>query len=89
MVVVHCDNQAAVCVVNAGYSRDKDMMHLMHCLFLSGHTGELAYGHNTFWENRMSWQTQSHVVTSPKMAGMPQLEYVAKGLHKKTVGRQK
>ena len=25
-VVVHCDNQAAVCVVNAGYSRDKDMM---------------------------------------------------------------
>ena len=32
-VVVHCDNQAAVCVVNAGYSRDKDMMHLMHCLF--------------------------------------------------------
>ena len=32
-VVVHCDNQAAVCVVNAGYSHDKDMMHLMHCLF--------------------------------------------------------
>ena len=33
MVVVHCDNQAAVCVVNTGYSRDKDMMHLMRCLF--------------------------------------------------------
>ena len=32
-VVVHCDNQAAVCVVNVGYSRDKDMMHLMRCLF--------------------------------------------------------
>ena len=25
----------------------------------------------------------------PKMAGMPQLEYVTKGLHKKTAGRQK
>ena len=23
----------AVCVITAGYSRDKDMMHLMHCLF--------------------------------------------------------
>ena len=32
-VVVHCDNQAAICVVNAGYSRNKDMMHLMPCLF--------------------------------------------------------
>ncbi len=33
MVLVHCDNQATVCVVNSGYSRDKDMMHLMRCLF--------------------------------------------------------
>ena len=32
-VVVHCDNQAAVCIVNAGYSHDKDMMYLMRCLF--------------------------------------------------------
>ena len=63
-VVVHCDNQAAVCVVNAGYSRDKDMMHLMHCLFLSGHTVELTYGQYTFQENRMLRQMQSHVVTS-------------------------
>ncbi len=32
-VVVHCDNQATVCVINSGYSRDKDMMHMMRCLF--------------------------------------------------------
>ncbi len=32
-VVVHCDNQAVVCVVNSGYSKDKDMMHLLRCLF--------------------------------------------------------
>ena len=29
----HCDNQAAVCVINVGYSCNKDMMHLMCCLF--------------------------------------------------------
>ena len=29
----HCDNGAIVDVVNSGYSRDRDMMHLLHCLF--------------------------------------------------------
>ena len=32
-VVVHCDNQAIVCVVNSGYSREKNIMHLMRCVF--------------------------------------------------------
>ena len=35
MVLCHCDNRAVVDVVNSGYSRDEDMMHLLHCLFLS------------------------------------------------------
>ena len=33
MVSCHCDNRAVVDVVNNGYSRDKDIMHLLRCLF--------------------------------------------------------
>ena len=33
MVLCHCDNRAVVDVVNSGYSRDRDMMHLLRCLF--------------------------------------------------------
>ena len=33
MVQVHSDNEAAVAVVNAGYSKDPQMMHLIYCLF--------------------------------------------------------
>ena len=32
-VLVHCDNLAVVQVVNSGYSTDKDMMHILCCLF--------------------------------------------------------
>ena len=32
-VTVHCDNQAVVSVVNSGYSKDRDMMHMLRCLF--------------------------------------------------------
>ncbi len=32
-VVVHCDNTAAVSVVNSGYSRDPQIMHLLRSLF--------------------------------------------------------
>ena len=31
--MVHCDNQAVVHVVNSGYSKDKDLMHLLRCMF--------------------------------------------------------
>ena len=66
MVVVHCDNQATVCVVNAGYIQPQQKHDALDALplFLTGHTGELAYRQNTFRENRMPWQTQSHMVTS-------------------------
>lgn len=33
LVVVHCDNQAVVTIVNSGYSKDKDIMHMIRCLF--------------------------------------------------------
>ena len=33
LVVIHCDNQAVVSVVNSGYSKDEDITHLMHDLF--------------------------------------------------------
>ena len=33
-MVIHCDNQVIECVINSGYSKDKDIMHLMRCLFL-------------------------------------------------------
>ena len=33
MVVVYCDNTAAVEVVNSGYSKDDIMMHLLRTLF--------------------------------------------------------
>ena len=32
-VICHCDNMAVVEVLNSGYSKDKDMMHLLRCLF--------------------------------------------------------
>ena len=32
-VVVHCDNEAAVVVLNSGYSRDPHIMHLLRALF--------------------------------------------------------
>ena len=33
VVKVHCDNSGAVSVVNSGYSRVPQMMHLLRCLF--------------------------------------------------------
>ncbi len=33
VVVMHCDNLAVVSVVNSGYSKDKDIMHMLRCLF--------------------------------------------------------
>ena len=32
-MVVHCNNQAIVCMINSGYSKDKSIMHLMRCVF--------------------------------------------------------
>ena len=32
-VLMHCDNQEVVSMVNLGCSEDEDMMHLMRCLF--------------------------------------------------------
>ena len=32
-VMVHCDNSAAITVVNSGYSRVPQIMHLLRCLF--------------------------------------------------------
>lgn len=32
-VTAHCDNEAAVAVLNSGYSRDPQIMHLLRCLF--------------------------------------------------------
>ena len=32
LVVVHCDNQAVVCIVSSGYSKDKESMHLIQCM---------------------------------------------------------
>ncbi len=33
VVLVHCDNQAMVSVVNSGYSKVPQIMHLLRCLF--------------------------------------------------------
>lgn len=33
VILIHCDNEAAVQVVNSGYSKDPQMMHLLRCLF--------------------------------------------------------
>ena len=32
-MTVHCDNTAAMAVVNSGYSRVPEIMHLLRCLF--------------------------------------------------------
>ncbi len=33
VVTMHCDNTAAVAVVNSGYSKVPEIMHLLRCLF--------------------------------------------------------
>ena len=33
VIRTHCDNQAVMAVVNSGYSRDCQVMHLLWCLF--------------------------------------------------------
>ena len=33
MVHAHCDNEAVVAVLNSGYSKDDQLMHLVRCLF--------------------------------------------------------
>ena len=33
LIRCHCDNMAVVEVLNSGYSRDREMMHLLRCLF--------------------------------------------------------
>ena len=33
MVTVHCDNMGAVALVNSGYSKIQQIMHLLRCLF--------------------------------------------------------
>ena len=32
-MVIHSDNQAVVHVVNSGYSKDQELMHLIRCMF--------------------------------------------------------
>ena len=34
LVVIHSDNQVVLHVVNSGYSKDKELMHLIRCMFL-------------------------------------------------------
>ena len=48
-VVVHCDNSAVVSVVNSGYSRIPQIMHLLRCLFF----------------NRAHFQLSLHAVHTP------------------------
>ena len=45
----HCDNMAVVQVVNSGYSRDKQLMRLVQCLFFI----------------RAAWQIELHVSHIP------------------------
>ena len=41
-IVVHCDNEAVVEVVAAGYSKEMNLMHLLRCLFLVTAVPELS-----------------------------------------------
>jgi len=31
----YCDNQAVVAIIQSRYSRDDELMHLLHCLFFN------------------------------------------------------
>ena len=33
LIICHCDNQSVVAVINSGYSRDNELMHLLRTLF--------------------------------------------------------
>jgi len=35
IVTAHCDNEAAVCILNSRYSRDNDLLHMLRILFFT------------------------------------------------------
>ena len=43
-VLAHCDNQSAVDVINASYSRDACLMHLLRCLFFITAQNQITLG---------------------------------------------
>ena len=59
-VTIHCDTTAAVSVVNSGYSRVPELMHLLRCLFfIRAHFQLEAWAVHTRGR-RMGWPTRSH-----------------------------
>ena len=51
IVLVHCDNQAVVEVVSAGYSKDPLLMQLLQCLFFIMAYFEITVRANHIQEN--------------------------------------
>ena len=74
-VVVHCDNEAAVVVLN---SRDPHIMHLLRALFfIKAFLAAIRYSQIAVG------------LGDPQMADWPKLSYVVKEMKKKTSGRTK
>ena len=83
LVVLHCDNQAVVHVVSSGYSKDKEIMHLLRCMFFfraywgfelrAEHiAGEKNVAADAISRNNLSLLFQVWPDTSPQPTAIPQ-----------------
>ena len=71
-MVVHCDNEAAVVVLNSGYSRDPHIMHLLRALFFIKawwYQIDMTVCHISGKVIQLLIQWKSPVVCSPSLSG--------------------
>ena len=81
-MVIHSDNQAVVHVVNSGYSKDKELMHLIRCMFffraywgfklIADHVpGEQNVAADVISRNNLSLFSQVLPEASPQLCPIP------------------
>ena len=92
-VTCHCDNMAVVEVLNSGYSKDKNIMHMLRCLFfISEHhqflveavhmPGKLNQAADAISQNNISHLLQVRITrgsTTPNTYPRPGLAIVSRG----------
>lgn len=72
-VTVHCDNTGTVAVVNAGYSREHNIMHLLRCLFFIRATYQFSLyaTHIAGTAGQMPCYEVTHIFCTPRWESQP------------------
>ena len=80
LVVVHCDNQVVVTIVNSGYRKDRDIMHMICCLFFIRAywdfqllAEDILGEHNKMANGDLAQQLSSFFSVSPEATQSPRL----------------